>query len=193
MFPSVEVLPVVSGHALGSFCHCHGRFLGIILLPTAYHTLLKAQECSSCSTGIIVSAGFPFPARAGGGRRSHIPSSPHQRPGPQGRQQRLPAPSPPQNQLFQGLQGTQPRAQHRSGLGSAGWEAQHPRRCGQGLGWAAGQMCCSAVFLHPPASPISVTCFSFQGGSQAIFCPFVLMQGQCSPRVHCVSQTALLE
>lgn len=154
-------LSVVLGHALGCFCHSYGRFLGIISLPTVYHTLLRAQGCSSCSAGMIVSAaaaGFPFPARAGGSRRSHIPSSPHQRHGPEG-WDGLPAPSPSQNQLFQGFKGTQPCAQHRSGvllLGSAGLAGSAPRcDVAAGLGcscWAAEQMWCFALFpqvLHP--------------------------------------------
>lgn len=172
---------VVLGHALGCFCHSCGRFLGIMSLPTAYHTLVRAQGCSSCSAGIIVSpaaAGFPFPARAGGSRRSHIPSSPHQRHGPEGWEQRLPAPNPPKNQLFQGFKGTQPRAQHCSGalllgLGSAGLAGSAPRcDVAAGAGAAAGlQSRCGALLcsprsciLHSPTIPI--TCPSLQGDSQ---------------------------
>lgn len=167
VFPSVEVLAVVWGHALGCFCHSYGRFLGIILLPAAYHALLRARGCSSCSAGIIVSPGFPFPARAGGSRRSHIPSSPHQRHGPEGWEQRLPAPNPPKKQLFQGFKGTQPRGQHCSGvlllgLGCAGPAGSAPRGdVAAGVGcsrWAAEQMWCFALFpqvLHPafPCQP----------------------------------------
>ena len=67
------------------FCYSYGRFLRIIILVTAYRTLLKTQECSSCSTEIIVSlsaVGFSFCASAsvaGESRHIHIPSSPHQR------------------------------------------------------------------------------------------------------------------
>lgn len=73
------------GHALYCFCYSYGRFLRISLLLTAYRTLLKTQECSSCSTEIIVSlsaVGFSFCASAsvaGESRHIHIPSSPHQR------------------------------------------------------------------------------------------------------------------
>lgn len=73
------------GHTLYCFCCSYGRFLRIILLVTAYRTLLKTQECSSCSTEIIISlsaVGFSFCASAsvaGESRRIHIPSSPHQR------------------------------------------------------------------------------------------------------------------
>lgn len=179
MFPSVEVLPVVSGHALGCFCHSYGRFLGILLLPKAYHTYRKAQECSSCSTGIIVSpaaAGFPLPARAGGSRRSHIPSSPHQRHGPQRRQQRLPAPSPPKNQLLQGFKGTQPRAQPRSAAGLS-WVGCSARRCGRRAGcscWVQNR--CAAVLCFPRSciplpAPSLLPAFLSRVTLRPCFCP----------------------
>lgn len=49
-------------------CFSRGRFLRIILLVAAYRTLLKTQECWSCSTEGIVSlsaVGFSFCAWAG--------------------------------------------------------------------------------------------------------------------------------
>lgn len=150
MFPSAGVPPVVSGHALGCFCHSYGRFLGIILLPAAYHTLLRAQECSSCSAGIIVSpaaAGFPFPARAGGSRLSHIPSSPHQRHGPEGRQRRLPAPQPSQKTAFPGVQGDPAWLW----LWVLGWALLGSELSTSGLQDRCGALLCS--LLHSPAAP----------------------------------------
>lgn len=218
VFPSVEVLPVVSGHALGCFCHSYGRFLGIILLPTAYRTLLKTQECSSCSTGIIVSpaaAGFPFPARAGGSRRSHIPSSPHQRHGP--------APPPRWRDGSGGfLPPTLPKTSFNSVPGDTApcpasfWGAAlgaglcwgrrlgTSRRCGrrgsvQLRGCRTDVLLCAVIPRLPHPAPDPLPAPSLLSAAKPFFTgwlsgrAFVLMQGQCSPWIYCLSQSALLE
>lgn len=85
-----------------------------------------------------------------------------------GTEQWLPAPNLPKKQLFQGFQGTQPRAQHRFGvwvlgLGSAGLRGSAPPgHVAQGV-WVQLLSCrtdvllCSVLpqVLHPALEPLA--------------------------------------